>query len=295
MAMRSKFSSLSCALLYSLIVGLLGCAPATLKVDAVSANVQSSDWKARQVFSNRVIFEHPPNRTILGNAIELSLKNVGWLAMPSKAEYFLSYKIVENTPPKEFRIGSEGRLAVMYILTNKTRQELWSSTVYTNKKMSIGQSFMGSEGVARTAEEYANANIRDLFERLDIFGSSLYDKQVEQIQKTKKIAKLEQDFISGNLFSGNSIFDSIEYSSVAIDQRVAIVKNTKPLWMKKLELTSSANVQNFLNAYQNYLDSNEKLEIRNLVSQKKNSTVQSSGVAASGPSQVKIIEHKNPF
>lgn len=272
-------------------IALIACAPVPPREAAISAGIQSNDWKSRQIFSNNINFEQPSKRTRFSNALEMSLRNTGWFTTLSTAPYQLTFELVDEKIPKKFRAGSEGSASVRYILKDRNQTVVMNKFIYTTGKLSLAQSLLGAEGVSEVVEAYANENLKQLFSYLETVGASIYDKQ--QTQAWEK--KTSEAFEAYDVFSSTSFFESNPYSSMSYGARVKLLEATKPSWIKKLKASPPQNCQKFLSSYGPYLGTDDKAEVTILSNPKKTIPNQQQDKHNQSPTKSNPSDYKNPF
>lgn len=272
-------------------IALIACSPVPPREAAISAGIQTNNWKSAQVFSNSILFEQPAKRTRFSNALEMALRKAGWFTTLSTAPYQLTFEVVEEKVPNKFRAGSEGSASVRYILRTENRSVVMNKLVYTTGTLTVGQSLLGAEGVSQVVEAYANDNLKQIFSYLESVGASIYDEQ-----KTKAWEKqASQAFENYDLFSEASFFENKPYSSMSYAARLKLLESTKPFWMKKLKSASPQNCQKFLGSYGAYLETDDKTEVTLLSTQKKAPLSQSPDKHSQSPSKAVATDYKNPF
>ena len=270
---------------------LIACSPVPPREAAISAGIQTNNWKSAQVFSNSIRFEQPAKRTRFSNALEMALRNAGWFSTLSTAPYQLTFELVEEKVPKKFRAGSEGSASVRYILRTTNQSVVMNKLVYTTGTLTLGQSLLGAEGVSEVVEGYANDNLKQFFSYLETVGASIYDKQkAESLEKSAS-----QAFESFDLFSDTSFFENKPYSSMSYAARLKLLESTKQFWMKKLKSSSAQNCQKFLGTYGAYLGTDDKAEVNVLSNQKKAHVNQQQDKHSNSSSKAAATDYKNPF
>lgn len=278
---------------------LSACAPVPPQEAAITADISSSNWKANRVFAHNIAFEQPAKKNRFSNSLEIALRNnVGWFSASPSAEYRLTYQLLAEQAPKQFNSGSEGRLSVRYILKDRSQTEVMNKVISTSGKLGSLQSLSGAEGVAKVVEAYANDNLKELFAELGKVGASLYDQQQAQLSEQKTI----EYFSNYDIFSDVSIFERRPYSTLTYSARIKLVKNTKPMWFKKLRAASADNCQKFLSTYDSYIEPDDVKEIKAVIHQKRTHPSEVAdkppvNQAKRAPDQAKppMVEHKNPF